>query len=45
MPKSYIGNKYGKVKAVINDLLMNVKNLQPVFIGVNLTPIIAWLDM
>jgi len=32
----FIGSRFGKVKAVINDLLMNVANLRPVFVGVNL---------
>ena len=30
-----IYSKYGKVKAVVNDLLMNVKNLNEFFLGVN----------
>lgn len=30
-----IYSKYGKVKAVVNDLLMNVKNLNVFFLGVN----------
>ena len=32
----FIGTTFGKVKAIINDLLMNVINLRPVFVGVNL---------
>ncbi len=30
-----IGKHYGKVKAIINDLLLNIKGLQPLFAGVN----------
>ncbi len=32
----FVGKYFGTPKAVINDLLLNIKNLQPVFIGVNL---------
>ncbi len=32
---SSIYSKYGEVKAVVNDLLMNVKNLNEFFLGVN----------
>lgn len=32
---SYIGNSFGKVKFVVNDLLMHIKPLAPVFVPVN----------